>query len=146
MIVFFLKIQCHVPMFSRVHKNTSKLKFVGNMKNAVSSFKMESVAEPIVGGAHYRKTIIRPKIQTWKKELRPQIFAGFWKVLKVIYTKMFPISVLCTLQDRILIRILKIQINVDIPRSSGLFMTLRIIWEQRSATLAQGSPGLFIIL
>ena len=38
------------------------------VKNVGSSFKMERVVGPIVGGAHYRKPIIRPKIQTWLEE------------------------------------------------------------------------------
>ena len=37
--------------------------------------KMDGVVGPIVGGAHYRKPIIRPKIQTWKESIYSLLFS-----------------------------------------------------------------------
>ena len=69
---FFESMSRHLPLIKLLCTYMIKkyCKFVVKIlpeivKNIGSSFKMERVVGPIVGGAHYRKPIIRPKIQTW---------------------------------------------------------------------------------
>ena len=57
--------------------------------------KMDGVVGPIVGGAHYRKPIIRPKIQTWKESIYSLLFS--WCFLKILGSllnyKAFPLKI-----------------------------------------------------